>query len=128
MTAAEFLRLSLSRKFKWGEMDCALWAADFPRLDIGVDPAAHLRGTYDTKLGCYRTIIAGGGLRSVARKCMASDRFGPLEREGIGVAKVDKSLVCGVIRENSFYALTDKDTIRVMQRPADLEGWSWSRL
>lgn len=127
MKAAEFLRLSLSVRFEWGVSDCALWAADFPRLATGHDPAAHLRGTYNTRLSCFQVLRQAGGLRSVARSCMDHPMFGPLQSEGIAVAGVDGRQMCGVVSEGLFFVLTDRNSIRLVRNPVDMEGWSWSK-
>lgn len=52
--------------FVWGERDCCLWACDWVRSARGIDPAAPLRGSYSTRAGAYRHILAAGGLRTLA--------------------------------------------------------------
>lgn len=65
---AAFLRASSARPFVWGDRDCALWATAWIAARRGSDPAAYLRGTYDTALGCYRVLRREGGLYSLAVK------------------------------------------------------------
>ncbi|OWU80429.1 hypothetical protein [Phaeobacter sp. 22II1-1F12B] len=40
--------------FIWGESDCMLCLADWVQRVKGVDPAAHIRGTYDSRGSCQR--------------------------------------------------------------------------
>ena len=39
---AGYLRDAVSRRFAWGETDCALFCADWVRARKGIDPAAHI--------------------------------------------------------------------------------------
>ena len=48
--------------FTWGKADCCLFAADWVRLATDLDPAADLRGKYDSALGAGRIIKQRGGL------------------------------------------------------------------
>lgn len=41
--------------FVWGQSDCCLVVADWYQALWGVDPAAHLRGTYHDALTCRKT-------------------------------------------------------------------------
>lgn len=43
-----------SQPFVWGWSDCALGLADWIEAVRGVDPAAHLRGTYSCAQSCQR--------------------------------------------------------------------------
>lgn len=58
--------------FEWGSRDCCLWAADVVQAVTGHDPAADLRGTYDTAKGAESVIRRGHGIKSI---CAA--RLGP---------------------------------------------------
>lgn len=57
--AVEAARL---RPHRWGQHDCALWAASVVHELTGVDPAAHLRGTYTSKIGALRVMADHGDL------------------------------------------------------------------
>ena len=45
-----------ARQMQWGVDDCALFFADIIRDALGYDPAADLRGTYDTAEGAARAL------------------------------------------------------------------------
>ena len=42
--------------FLWGVRDCTLWVADWCELHFGFDPAAEIRGQYNTASGARRII------------------------------------------------------------------------
>jgi hypothetical protein len=71
-------------RFIWGETDCMLVLADWIWRVRGVDPAAHVRGMYDSALSCER---ATGFIR---RPVEAVDRC--LDTIG-GLPKVDVPVV-----------------------------------
>ncbi len=63
-----FLRDLARRPFVWGVCDCSLIIADWWLANHGVDPAAHLRGTYASEAECLAVLEREGGkLRLVAR-------------------------------------------------------------
>lgn len=61
------------RAFKWGEHDCALWAAAVVERMTGRDFAAELRGTYHTALGANRIIARRGGLAEIVDDALGRD-------------------------------------------------------
>ncbi|WP_027237833.1 DUF6950 family protein [Leisingera caerulea] len=64
--------------FIWGETDCMLVLADWIERVRGADPAAHIRGTYDSRGSCQRET---GFLRdpvAAVEGCLAT--IGGLER------------------------------------------------
>lgn len=58
----EFMRRYQDRPFKWGQDDCCLFVADWWQETHGVDPVAHIRGTYDSYESAHAIIDAAGGL------------------------------------------------------------------
>lgn len=60
------VRDRLTKPFKWGEQDCALFAADCVQAVTGDDLAATLRGTYSTALAAARILESWGGLEALA--------------------------------------------------------------
>ncbi|MBB6299898.1 DUF6950 family protein [Rhizobium leucaenae] len=63
MTLHEFL--ALPHRFRWGGVggdDCTTFCATWISEQIGIDPAAHLRGTYRTEEGAHALLDAAGGL------------------------------------------------------------------
>jgi hypothetical protein len=57
-----FLTDHLEVRFQWGRLDCCLWAATWVEQCCGWDPAADLRGTYESEAGALRIIEAEGGV------------------------------------------------------------------
>jgi hypothetical protein len=56
--------------FTWGKADCCLFAADWVRLATDLDPAADLRGKYDSGLGARRIIKRSGGLGAMVARAL----------------------------------------------------------
>lgn len=46
--------------FAWGTADCLSFCADCAALLLGVDPAAMLRGRYESEFGARRVMVAEG--------------------------------------------------------------------
>jgi hypothetical protein len=65
---AAFIEARRTRRFKWGEHDCALFAADWVLECCGVDLADCYRGTYRTAITGRRLVDAGGGLMMMVRR------------------------------------------------------------
>lgn len=81
--AAEALARLLAERqrapFAWGSHDCCLWAADAVRAQVGVDPAAALRGRYASALQAARVIAAAGGsLEDIARAALGPPLRNPM--------------------------------------------------
>ena len=81
--AAEALGRLLAQRqrapFAWGVHDCCLWVADAVRAQVGVDPAAALRGRYATALQARRVIaVAGGSLAALARAALGEPLRSPM--------------------------------------------------
>lgn len=62
----EFVESRAATPFKWGEQDCALFAADAVLAMTGADFAAEFRGKYKTQTGAARALakVAKGGLEA----------------------------------------------------------------
>lgn len=59
------------RAFDWGVHDCCLFPCDGVLAMTGHDPAADVRGTYNTERGAMRIVKRLGGMRAIA-----ASRFG----------------------------------------------------
>lgn len=46
--------------FAWGTADCLCFAAQVAQRMLGRDPIAHLRGRYDSEIGCRRAMVEEG--------------------------------------------------------------------
>lgn len=63
MNIHEFL--ALPHRFRWGGMggdDCIMFCASWVADQTGVDPAAHVRGTYGDEEGALAFVAKSGGL------------------------------------------------------------------
>lgn len=81
--AAEALARLLAERerapFKWGTVDCVLWAADAVYAQVGVDPAADFRGRYSSGLQAQRVIAAAGGsLHAIASAALGDPLRSPM--------------------------------------------------
>lgn len=59
----------------WGSHDCCLFACDIINELVGIDPAADLRGTYDSALSAVRVLKANGGVEVIAETRCAANGF-----------------------------------------------------
>jgi hypothetical protein len=70
--------------FVWGECDCSLAMADWVRVRRGVDPAATLRGRYDSAAGAMRHVLRLGGFERMGRSLMAENGFETTDAPKVG--------------------------------------------
>lgn len=77
-----------TRPFVWGRADCSLFVADWAMALGHGDPAAHLRGQYETALGCRRLLRKAGGIQSVVGQCAESIGMRPVEDPTFGAIAV----------------------------------------
>ncbi len=85
---ATFLARLAAEPFAFGRLDCCLALADWWAFARGVDPAAHLRGTYDDEASCEQVLAAGGGLLEVVRGIAAGAGALPTDKPVPGCAAV----------------------------------------
>lgn len=69
-----FIEASRGSGFKWGENDCALWAASAYEAVTGFDPAHGLRGKYTTPAGALKALKKAG---FETPEAIAEGRIGP---------------------------------------------------
>lgn len=95
VTVAAYVAQSSAQPFVWGQTDCMLWCATLVAARRGDDPAADLRGTYDSAFGARRIVMAAGGLRALSRQ-----RMGPPDpvpgADGVCVARWRGQTICGI--------------------------------
>jgi len=63
--------------FAWGTNDCAIFCSDWIKLATGQDPAANLRGTYDSGRGAQRALVSAFGIEDL--EIIVSGIFPPRE-------------------------------------------------
>ena len=67
---AAFIEERRDVPFTWGKADCCLFAADWVRLATDLDPAADLRGKYNSALGALRIIEDHDGLATLVARAL----------------------------------------------------------
>lgn len=118
---SEFIRRTGGDPWRWGQTDCALWPASLVAEITGRDPAADLRGTYDTAFGCRQVLLRAGGLAGLSRRLMAGFRTGETET-GVAVARLEGQVLCGVLRGGRLVIKTDGG-VRMTRDFTLLTGW-----
>lgn len=74
---AEVTSQVVSKRFKWGEHDCCLWAADCTLALTGIDFAAEWRGLYSDEQGAYALISQGGSLTKMVSNVLGLEPINP---------------------------------------------------
>ena len=87
--AAEIERARHAR-FRWGEHDCALFAADVVRALTGFDLAAEFRGTYRSSLGARQWLRKYCGLLVLATRKLGDPIPVAVAARGDIVARCDE--------------------------------------
>ena len=88
-----YVQRTVDAPFAWGTMDCVMWATGAVAALRGVDPMAHLRGTYDSAAGAARILKAEGGMERLLDRAMAGID-GP---NGLCLGREGGRLVAGLI-------------------------------
>lgn len=74
-----YLSRALRREWKWGDLDCFLFCADWIVERDGVDPAAEFRAAYHDVRAARRLMKVHGGIAALADRCLV----------GVGLRKID---------------------------------------
>lgn len=120
----EFLAQYAERQFEWGQDDCSLLLADWWRANHGVDPAEHLRGTYNDEKSCHRVVFFAGGLpRLIAGICrrMGAEPTRDPQDGDIAVIKVGTKRVCA-IKSGEFWAIRNEQ-IGFLKQVQVIRAW-----
>ncbi|SMO78665.1 DUF6950 family protein [Paracoccus laeviglucosivorans] len=56
---AAYVQATAGLPWAWGKQDCTIWVADWCVLRWGIDPAARLRGKYDSETGALALTSCG---------------------------------------------------------------------
>ncbi|WP_422049921.1 DUF6950 family protein [Shimia sp.] len=123
MTLSDFIADTLSEPFEWGQNDCALWCASAALACTGFDPAADLRGTYNTWFGCRRVIMKAGGLEALIAPRM--ERFDPLTGDGVAIVRIADQTICAVIMSGRAHVKKKDGSLMIAERFEEIRGWSW---
>lgn len=109
--------------------DCCMFVADWVEACSGLDPAAHLRGTYTGPLGAARQIARYGDFETMWRVCMALAGFNTTKapQEGdVGVVLDAAGNVVSAIRFADAWAAKSEDGV-VIEDFRMVVAWSIPR-
>ena len=126
---SDFIAQTRTAPFRWGQNDCALWCASAVQHCTGFDPAADLRGRYDSWMGCRRIVMQAGGLVGLVTPRMVHPCLRPLsqgDRDGVAVLRLERQSLCGLIVAGRAVVKTATG-LRIADEFTVLRGWSWSR-
>lgn len=121
---ADFIEQTRSDPFEWGRNDCALWCASAVLHENGCDPAADLRGTYDSWFGCRRIVMAAGGLVALIAPRMAATGLRDLDGDGVAVIRLSGRTLCALILEGRALVRMERG-LRIADQFTVVRGWSW---
>lgn len=111
-------------EFKWGELDCCLFAADVLKELHGVDYAATWRGRYSSCFGALRMIARHGSLAGLVSSVFGNMQPPLLARRGdLVIAAMPEGDAVGIADGNEAAFMSDKGLVRV---PLKLCKGSWS--
>lgn len=70
MTLDAYLETAGAAPWRWGTLDCTLFASDWVLARTGIDPAAPIRGRYSDAEGARGLLDAHGGLLALVAPLM----------------------------------------------------------
>ena len=106
MTLEEYF--ATCRRCQYGIKDCCLFPADWILARTGFDPAADVRGRYNSEATALKFILAGGGIfRLIDRHCRAAGlkrTTDPVDGD-IGCVKVDGVAVGSIMKNGLWWVM-----------------------
>ena len=129
-TLSEFLRKAAG-PVKWGHDDCCMQIANWWRHIHGIDPAAHLRGTYSTVEGKDAVLAANRNLQRLVT-AVAAQAGAPRTRAPntgdfglIAVAGRPYGAICtGRVAGKSCWVARSETGLTFLTNPRILRAWS----
>lgn len=122
-----FTRALAHSEFRWGERDCALVIADWWQANHGIDPAAHLRGAYDTDEACQALLKREGGLAHLVRRIAVSvnaRRSKGQEPGDFGVIRYGDKHLAAIRAASGRWLVKSKDGVIALKNPKVVIAWS----
>jgi hypothetical protein len=115
--------------FMWGRADCCLFAADWVRLATDLDPAADLRGKYDSALGARRIIKRRGGLAAMVARALTPLGFREvalsLATRGDIIVRDSGDGDCAGVVLGKQSAFVGRDGLRFVQTNLQADARAW---
>lgn len=135
MSLDEYLTGPGLAPWRWGALDCVLFAAGWVLASTGSDPAEGLRGAYDTKTAAHRLIIRAGGMAALVGPRLA--RCGCVRTDepdsgDVGVVRVPvdgrgRLASVGAIRCGAFWAARGERSLSYGEFPV-VAAWRVPRI
>ena len=126
MTLSEFVARTCRAPWRYGVNDCAMWPASAVHAVLGEDPAADLRGTYDSRFGCHKLLIRSGGLLNLVAPRMDALGLADLQEDGVALLRFEGQSVGAVVLEHRAIVRTATG-LRLCDNPEIVRGWSCRR-
>ena len=126
----EFIRETAFRPQKPGRDDCALWCGDLVRRATGYDPAADLRGTYDSWFGCRRVVLQAGGMLRLIEPRMDHPALVSTsgDRDGVALIRSGGRILCGILQSGRAVLRREGGGIVLPDDAKIMRSWSWYKL
>lgn len=110
--------------FSWGTHDCALFAADGVRAVTGTDPAAGLRGTYDTAAAAARVVQLHAGLAGLAAAALGEEVSPQQARAGdVGLVLQAGGRECLAIWTGMAWHVPGEAGLAALPQEAAVRAW-----
>jgi len=119
---AAFLQRYVGRPFAWGD-DCGLFLADWWQECHGVDPAADLRGTYNSEQEKIAIVHGRGGILRVVSgyaEAVGAERTRELAPGCFGVIRPG----VGAIRTSGYWVVRSPAGIAFLKEAVAWRVWS----
>lgn len=121
----EFTREQVGTPFEWGQNDCCMFAANWIEFATGVDPAAHLRRSYETEAECDAFLSANGGVLGAMGQCLESYKQVMMPRVGFVACVRTAAGDMGAIRGASGWLIrTKRGGVATLRTPDAVRVWA----
>lgn len=101
-------------EFKWGRLDCCLFAADVLKALHGVDYAEQWRGKYSSYFGALRMIAPHGSLAGLVSSVFGDMKPPLLARRGdLVIAAMPEGDAVGIADGDGAMFMAEKGLVRV---------------
>lgn len=92
---SKFIESRRNVPFKWGENDCALFAADCVLELTGIDHAEGMRGNYQCETYAAQLVRLAGGMRTFAQR-LTEKHLGHVQRGDVVLAVINGRETYGI--------------------------------
>lgn len=122
---SRFMVEARTRRFAWGRSDCALLVCDWLVRAADIDPAADVRGRYDTAFGARRALMEMGGYGGFARRAGMAATDAP-DRGDVGLI-AGRPDVLAICLGGGAWAFQGGGGVALVMRALVRRAWSCPR-